>query len=144
MEIHDKRKAALLYPLLFVLRRILFVITVILFDDFVWLQIATQYACCVLMIIYYGYVWPFENHTVTKLEILNEVLTLFLCYFMLCFTDWVPDSSMRYYIGWLFIATVSIYLLITIGLLLINSITLLKERAKGNYSKQKNLPSAKE
>ena len=37
----DKRKSALIYPFLFILRRLIFMVTVVWFDYFVWIQIAT-------------------------------------------------------------------------------------------------------
>ena len=37
----DKRKSALIYPFLFILRRLVFMVTVVWFDYFVWIQIAT-------------------------------------------------------------------------------------------------------
>ena len=55
----DRRKSALAFPLLFILRRLIFVFFVIMMDYFVWSQIAVQFACCTFMIIYLGHVWPF-------------------------------------------------------------------------------------
>ena len=115
-------------------------ITVVWCNDFVWLQITTQIACSVLMLIYLSYVWPFESHTITKFEMLNESIILFLCYSLLCFTDWVPDAKIRYAIGWLFIAGTSIYLAINMTVLFWSSIVLMKNRAKGKHIQQQISP----
>ena len=63
------------------------------------------------MIIYLGFVWPFKSHVITKTEIFNEIAVLLLCYFMFCFTDWVPKAVTRYKLGWVFISIICTHML---------------------------------
>ena len=72
----NKRKEALIYPFLFMLRRIAFMISVVFMDHFTWAQIAINFATSFTMIFYFNYVWPFESHGMTKLEIFNEVTAI--------------------------------------------------------------------
>ena len=58
----NKRKSALIYPFLFILRRLLFTASVIFMADFTWSQIALQFSACFTLVIYFGHVWPFESH----------------------------------------------------------------------------------
>lgn len=74
------------------------------------------------MIIYFGHVWPFENHKTTKLELLNEVVTLILCYFLFCYTDWVAEATTRYLIGYAFILIIIILLLIHLSIIAFETI----------------------
>ena len=56
------------------------------------------------MIIFLFWNCPFEENFYTRIEVLNEVTTMFLLYTMLCFTDWVGSPEQRYEIGYFFIA----------------------------------------
>ena len=52
-----------------------------------------------IMIGYYFYVEPYAAKFDNQLEIWNEVCLIFLAYHIFCFTDWVPDPTWRYRIG---------------------------------------------
>ena len=134
----DKRKEALIYPFLFILRRIVFMITVIFMAHFTWSQIAVNFASSFAMVIYFGFVWPFENHGLTKIEIFNEVITILLCYFMLCFTDWVQKAEIRYAIGWIFILVISLHLGLHLIILLHNTYMIVKQKAREKLYKKKS------
>ena len=126
----NKRKSALLFPFLFLLRRLAFTAVVIWFDYFVWGQIAMQFSSCITMVIYFGFVWPFESHTITKLEIFNEIVAINLCYFMLCFTDWVSEANTRYLVGWVFIGVICSHLFTHLVFLLHNSFMVIKDKKR--------------
>ena len=134
----DKRKEALIYPFLFILRRIVFMISVIFMAHFTWSQIAINFASSFTMVIYFGFVWPFESHGITKLEIFNEIITILLCYFMLCFTDWVPKAELRYAIGWIFIIVISLHLGFHLVILLNNTYIIVKQKAREKFYKRKS------
>ena len=97
-------------------------VTVIWLSHFFWSQIAIQFSASVASIIYLNYVWPFEEHLITKLEIFNEVISIQLCYVMLCFTDWVPKAQTRYYIGWFFIAVLILHICVYIFFLIVETV----------------------
>ena len=126
----NKRKSALLFPSLFIVRRLAFTAVVVWLDWFVWAQIAMQFASCVIMLIYFGHVWPFETHVITKLEMFNEVTTICLGYMMLCFTDWVGRAATRYMVGWVFIAVVCLHLLAHLIMLVRNTFMEFKSKRR--------------
>ena len=35
-----------------------------------------------------------------RLEEINEIFTIFIMYHIFCFTDWVPDASVQYNLGY--------------------------------------------
>ena len=86
----NKRKSALVYPFLFIFRRLVFTATIVFMVHFTWLQISVQIASSLTLAVYFVSVWPFESIKLTKLEIFNELAAVIMCYFTLCFTDWVP------------------------------------------------------
>lgn len=69
------------------------------------------------MIIYLFTCWPFEEPIFTKIEVMNEITSIFLLYHMLTFTDWVEVEE-RYLMGWSFIAVTSTNLAIHFLLLM--------------------------
>ena len=140
-----KRKSALIYPFLFILRRLLFMASVIFMADFTWSQIAIQFSSCFTLVIYFGYVWPFESHSLTKIEIFNELASILLCYMMLCFTDWIPTAQMRYTLGWVFIMIIALHLGTHLALMIKNTYLTAKEKARERYAKKSNsTPQSKE
>ena len=132
----DKRKSAIIYPFLFIVRRLVFMITVVWFDYFVWLQISTQFALCIMMIMYLGFIWPFKSAFITWMEITNELAVLLLCYFMFTFTDWIPKAKTRYLIGWIFIAIIVIHLSVHLAVLIRSTFIEMKRKAKDKYAKK--------
>ena len=121
---------------MFIVRRIVFMVIVIFMAHFTWSQIATQFAFSFAMIIYLGYVWPFVSHSITKTEIFNEIIAILLCYFMLCFTDWIPGARTRYQMGWIFIAVICVHLGTHLSILANNLYRNIRHKAKSNYQKR--------
>ena len=136
----DKRKSALIFPFLFITRRLAFMASVIFMAHFTWSQIAIQFAASFAMVIYFGFVWPFESKTITQLEIFNEIIAILLCYFMLTFTDWIPKPEIRYLMGWLFIGVICFHLGTHMSIMIYNTYTTAKLKAKEKYKKKKNAP----
>ena len=105
-KIKSKKKSRwiLLLPAFFFVRRIVFTLSVLLIRDFLWAQLAIQFAFSILMIIYLMHVWPLETPFATKMEVYNECTIIVLSYGLLCFTDFVVDPVMRYELGWYYMA----------------------------------------
>ena len=81
-------------------RRLLFAIVVIFDDTFTWLHLAFYGATTIATLIYIGYMRPFETEYENKVEMFNELMNLMVLYLLICFTDFVPDLSMRFLIGY--------------------------------------------
>ena len=140
----SKRRTALLFPVFFVIRRLLFVASAIWLDGFIWSQIAIQFFVSVWMIIYLFHYWPFENRIFTILEVVNEVTTVLLLYHMLCYTDFVPDPWTRYIMGWSFILVTCGNLIIHVTLLARNSLVNLKNKFVEKCSRKKETEKEEE
>jgi len=67
------KRSALIYPVLFVARRILFGVLAVYCYDFVWLQLAVQIYCTIFATVYLLEFKPFEDPLPQKLEVFNEV-----------------------------------------------------------------------
>merc|ERR1719232_185597 len=117
---------ALMYPVLMLLRRIGFVITVVFFPEFTWLQMATTFTFIQTMWNYLIYFYPMEDIFTNRMEIFSELTNLVLMYHVLLFTDFVGDIPVRYEIGYSFIGFMALF--ISVHLFLMMRDTLLKCR----------------
>ena len=95
--------------------------------------------CCTAMLIYIGFVFPFESEFLNKIEAFNELAALLLCYFIFCFTDWIPEPEMRYLVGWTFCIGVCSHLATHLFILLRGSYSQLKVSLKTRIAQAKNL-----
>ena len=86
----DDRWLIVANPMLFILRRFTFTLTVLFLNDFVVLQIAILIGLTMLTIIYYIAFKPFKDH---RVEIINEFTVLCLLYFLICFTQVITDGE---------------------------------------------------
>ena len=90
-------------PIVFITRRALFCVAVIVTPEILWMQLAFQYLFSVFMVIYLTYFMPMECHFTNKIEIFNECTCILLMYHIMCFSDFVPEASTRSGLGVSFI-----------------------------------------
>lgn len=102
------RTITMLFPLFFVLRRLIFCFAAIFLAQWPALQLLVLFYVTTLMIIYLMWYKPFEENFYTGIEVLNEITVIFLLYFMMMFTEWIPQAEQRYFLAWFFIFIVSL------------------------------------
>jgi len=64
------------------------------------------------MLIYLAMVRPFEEDYLNDLEFFNECCTLGMAYFLILFTDWMPDVNIRWNSGFIMIALIGFNMLV--------------------------------
>lgn len=74
------------------------------------------------MVIYLCIWEPFDDPIFNKIELMNEITSIILLYHMFSFTDWVPEASDRYIMGWSFIVFTSLNLICHLIILARNQI----------------------
>jgi len=89
------KRSALFYPFFFIIRRATLALTALKNENFVWLQIALQIYLTLAQAVYLLHFKPFDNSLVQKLEVYNEICSLFLLACVLCFTDLIPSLLIR-------------------------------------------------
>ena len=111
----------MLNPVTFYLRKVLFVASIIFFDDFVWGQLALILFFSVRMIILIQWYQPYSTKYSNRLETFNEVCILCLTYIAMCYTDFVPDPIVRYEFGLCYIGMNGFMILVHVTLILIST-----------------------
>ena len=101
---------AILYPVLMLLRRVGFVVSVIFYPHFTWLQLSITFTFIQIMWNYLIYFYPMEDYFTNTMEIFGEITNLVLMYHVLLFTDFVSDVEMRYAIGFCFIIVMGLFI----------------------------------
>eukprot|EP00347_Sterkiella_histriomuscorum_P022303 403330958 len=97
-----------MYYVLYFLRRIVFVMSMMYFHDYAYLQIIIFQMMSLFQLIYLIHIRPFEIDRINQLEVINETLVLFVGVFSLMFTDIDCDPDVKYNIGWVVLALVRI------------------------------------
>ena len=73
------------------------------------------------MCIYLLWYRPFAENFLNYIEAFNETTILALTYFLFCFTDFVPDAETRYKLGFAYIVTSFVNLVVHMGIMLRSS-----------------------
>ena len=134
-------KWAIFYPLMMLLRRLGLILTIFLTPDFVWLQLAVQFASTTTSVIYLLLLWPLKSNGETVLEVFNEVILFLLIYHLICFTDFVPKPETRYTMGYSYIFFAASSLFVHSFLLFRRNVINIWKRFEPRYKvmKMKNL-----
>ena len=83
-------------PTHFFLRRICAVLSILIFQKYLWSQIVTQFVMSfTILFLLQGYS-PLESRFENRVEIFNEMCILNMTYMVMLFTDYVPDAFLRY------------------------------------------------
>jgi hypothetical protein len=134
-------KLALLYPAIFIIRRVLFAVVAILFAEDVIVQIFSLLVFSTLQVLYLVQVKPFIEPLMQGLEIFNEVCTLALSYVMICLTD--ANLSLVHtanYYDYAFLFGMVVNLAVHVFLLIKDSVLSLKDKIKAKVCKPKPVP----
>jgi hypothetical protein len=92
-ELRVESKLALLYNVLYMLRRLLFAMLIIFFEDNTFAQIQLMAFHSILLIIYNILVKPFELPLLNSLEIFNECCILAASNHLFLFTTFLDDPE---------------------------------------------------
>jgi hypothetical protein len=91
-EINTKSDLALLFHTAFVLRRAIFVMTVLLEKEYLYIQIILFQISNLLACSYYLHAMPFKERNDNYIEIFNQITIMIHGLFTPIFTDYVDDA----------------------------------------------------
>ena len=114
INIEEGSRMVLIQPAFFLFRRLLLAVAVVIFDKVLIWQIMLMALQIVASVIIIGNVRPFHTNGRSKKELFNEIVLMFVMYTIICFSPFVPDVTVRFYIGYITIFVVSLHLAINI------------------------------
>ena len=97
--INIRYKAKVAYFFLFQMRRILYIQSYFLFQEHPIFQILILNYTNIVILIYQGHNRPYILQIKNKIELLNEVFTFNLTFFVFCYTKWISDLELQSKIG---------------------------------------------
>jgi hypothetical protein len=104
LNLRRESKAQLIYPMVFLIRRMIFVLIATNWTKYPFFQVqAINFVNC-LYFSFIGYFLPSQSHKTNKLELFNEFILQILFYHFFCFSEWETTSEIQYQIGHSFIA----------------------------------------
>ena len=98
-------RALLFASIMFYARRVAFIVSVLVFRQTLWSQLAIQNFISLSMVIHLQWYKPYSTNFLNDIETFNEVTILTLTYFLFCFTDFVPEPETRNKLSFYYIAT---------------------------------------
>ena len=94
----------------FYLRRLLLAMSVVMLKHFLVGQFFIFVMTQIFQVILLGMVKPFKTNLQNKSEIHSEIVTMLIMYHIFCFTDWISDVEIRYFLGYSCLALNAIHI----------------------------------
>lgn len=84
----------------------------ILFPEVFILQYFVLTASGIVLVTFICYVWPYNSSLSNRMELINEIVIIFIMYHILCFTDFTQSLTVRHYLGYSVIVCMLLNLII--------------------------------
>jgi hypothetical protein len=114
LNLRRESKAQLIYPMIYLLRRVVFVLIPTYWTNYPFFQVQAINFINSLYFSFIGYFLPSQSHKTNKLELLNEFILQILFYHFFCFSEWETTSEIQYQIGQSFIAFTVILMVVNV------------------------------
>lgn len=112
-------------------------VILVFYIDFFWGQVALQLMTCTVMIIILQWSNLLDSKFATNMETFNEVITLFILYHLMCFSDFVPEPETRAEMGRVFIGIMCFYCIVHLYFMFGDVIRKLWNKIRSKYYTRK-------
>lgn len=112
--ITDKTSAYIM-PCIFCVKRLLIALATVFMQDFILMSIYIYSFSSLFSIGYIIRKRPMKSQTMNRMEQVNEWALYITSLFMFLFTEWIPDISTRYTLGYIFMPTMMTIVSINLG-----------------------------
>ena len=114
-------------PAIFFARRLILCLVLVFKTENFIPQICVAFYISLALLTFINLAQPYESPYANRKELFNECIVMSLLYTLLTFTEAVPDPSTRYAFGWLYIAFVTVYIVVHVGELFLITLRSAKE-----------------
>lgn len=121
---NHERHVAVVHPLMFLLRRVVYALVIIFMDDIMVWGVFIVMANCMLMLAYALSENPWQDSLINYQHVLDESTIYVLCLLMLTFSNYV-DGETRYILGFFFIGICFAYVVYNTIVIIVYSLHLL-------------------
>ena len=120
----SKGKIILLNIMMFYIRRACLVYTVIYQMKNLTLQVVTLFVTTLVQVVIIASFDVYASQAANRAELINEVFTMFIMYGTFLFTDYVPDSKVKFILGYLFSAFILMHLVLNLAFIVSRNISI--------------------
>ena len=114
VELKQRDRMTLMYPVLFMARRLAYAAILINFLAHNYFQLQLIVVKTFLSMVYIGSLRPYELKLANSLEFFNEIFSTLCTYILVTFTEFVPDAQTRYKNGWSIIAAIIFMIIVNL------------------------------
>ena len=118
------------FSMFFYLRRLLIVVSLMWFQGFLVVQFFIYIKLLIVNVILLLYIKPYTTKGQNLMETINEVVAMLIMYHMFMFTDFVPDPTTRFQLGFSCIVFIAVHLLMNLSVIIVGSIKHTKNRCR--------------
>ncbi len=103
---------------LFLLRRLIVGVAIAFFRTYYFLQLEILMVSSIICLCFMLLCWPYKTLLNNVVEIMNECFVIFTVYIMHGFSFFIPNRSVRYDIGWIYIGVVGVVFLLNMAVII--------------------------
>lgn len=117
LGIRTTERSAILSPVVFLVRRLTFAAILVTWSQRSYFQIQAIIFQCSLVMIYTGYMRPYEKKTTNTMELINETITILCSYFLIIFSGFVAHPEARFLSGWPLIGLITMLIALNMAVI---------------------------
>ena len=129
---------ALLYPSLFMSRRLLYAAVLVYCMQWSNLQIQIVMLKTILFGLYLVHIRPYQTPSSNRIELVNEILTQLSTYCLVIFQVLMPQPAKRYQSGWYLIALIVVMMCFNLIVMIVETVRNLIRRCKLRHKRKRN------
>ncbi len=129
-EFNFRNKWSCMFISIFCYRRLVMALLIVFLPSHSYAQVQLITLSSVLVVITFTCSNVYQSSKNTIIEYFNETIILICCYHMFCFTDFVDNPTIRFYIGYSLIAFTTINLGINVLVMLMETLNNLFKKCK--------------
>jgi hypothetical protein len=114
-------RAASLYIVLFLLRRLVFALSLVFLTDWPLLQVNLLFLQSLSLLLYLLACRPFDDPVISAQELFNELCILGVTYPSLLFSGYLDDPLIEYQAGWYIVGVIGVNLTVNMSIALVQA-----------------------
>ena len=117
LGLQTRERTALVFPFVFMMRRLIYAGILVYWSERNYFQIQTIIFKCSLIMIFTGYMRPFNRRLANNIELINDAFIVVCSYFLIIFSPLVSDAQTRYISGWPIIGLIGVLISINLSVI---------------------------
>lgn len=118
---NHERNAAVVHPLMFMIRRIVFALVIVFMDEIMYWGVLVVMFSCLLMLAYVLHEQQWQDRIINRQHTFNEIITYILCVLLLLYSNFV-EAKTRDMLGFVLIGICFLFVIVNTIIIIIYSL----------------------